>query len=428
MKHVNKLHDWLHLLEKRHPKTIDLGLHRCGEVYRRLGSPRPGKTVFTVAGTNGKGSTVAYLAACAAAMGFRYGTYTSPHILRFNERISVMGQAVSDEVLIDAFEQVEAVRRDISLSYFEFSTLAGFVILHQAGLDCVALEVGLGGRLDTVNLVDADCVVITPIGLDHQDYLGPDIESIATEKAGVLRAGAPVICTQKQPPAAIIETAKKLAAPLLCRGSQFQLSPAAGGLQEFFAGDQQMLVAPPALPGQHQLDNLAAALAAFTRLYPEAFEHAINISSAITACQLSGRMQQPGRDPDIFVDVGHNPLAAEVVAAFFKNRRQSNVVCVLAMLADKDAEAVALALGDVCSDWLCVDSNGERGQTGLVLAERLHGVLPDAPVKGFPEFDAAMNEALFVAGKRRPILVFGSFTTAATFMLWWSKTHAAKLA
>lgn len=427
MNNVHKLEDWLRLLEQRHAKAIDLGLQRCGEVYQRLGSPRPGKTVFTVAGTNGKGSTVAYLAALAAAMGFRYGTYTSPHLLRFNERISVMGQPVSDAVLIDAFEQVEAARGDISLSYFEFSTLAGFVILHQAGLDCAVLEVGLGGRLDTVNLIDADCAVITPIGLDHQDYLGPDIESIATEKAGILRPGVPVVCTQQQPPAAIIETAKRLAAPLLCRGSEFQLSPAGSGLQQFCAYDQQMLVAPPALVGQHQLDNLAAALAAFTRIFPEAFEQAESISAAIAACQLPGRMQQFGRKPDIFVDVGHNPMAAEAVAAFFINSRRHNVVCVLAMLADKDAEAVALALTHVCSDWLCADSNGERGQTGQVLAQRLRSVLPDAPVRGFVEFDLAMNEALSVAGSQRPVLVFGSFTTAAAFMLWSSKTHAAKL-
>lgn len=427
MNHANKLEDWLRLLEQRHPKTIDLGLHRCGEVYQRLGSPRPGMTVFTVAGTNGKGSTVAYLAALAAAMGFRYGTYTSPHILKFNERISVMGQHVSDAVLIDAFEQVEAARGDISLSYFEFSTLAGFVILHQAELDCAVLEVGLGGRLDTVNLVDADCAVITPIGLDHQDYLGPDIESIATEKAGILRAGVPVVCTQQQPPAAIIKAAKKLGAPLLCRASDFELSPADNGLLRFSVSDRQMLVAAPALPGQHQIHNLAAALAAFSRIYPLAYEHAVNISAAIAACQLPGRMQQFGREPGIFVDVGHNPLAAEVVAAFFKNSQRYNVVCVLAMLADKDAEAVALALTDVCSVWLCADSHGERGQTGQVLAQRLRSVLADAPVKEFVEFDAAMDEALSIAGNQRPILVFGSFTTAAAFMLWSSKTHAAKL-
>lgn len=172
---------WLALLEKRHPRTIDLGLDRCGAVYGRLGSPRPAGQVFTVAGTNGKGSTVAYLASMCSAMGQRYATYTSPHIIRFNERISVMGKPVSDACLVTAFEQVESARESESLTYFEFTTLAGLLILHQSSLDTAILEVGLGGRLDTVNLVDADCVVITPIGLDHQDFLGPDLDSIATD-------------------------------------------------------------------------------------------------------------------------------------------------------------------------------------------------------------------------------------------------------
>ncbi len=154
-----------------------------------MGSPRPAKKVFTVAGTNGKGSTVAYLAAMSGSLGQSYGAFTSPHIFRFNERISIMGEPVSDDCLVQAFEQVEAARDGVSLTYFEFTTLAGLLILNQAELDCAVLEVGLGGRLDTVNLVDTDCAVITPIGLDHQEYLGPDLNSIATEKAGIIRAG-----------------------------------------------------------------------------------------------------------------------------------------------------------------------------------------------------------------------------------------------
>ena len=427
MQNLHSLQDWLSLLEQRHPISIDLGLHRCGEVYRKLGSPKPGSTVFTVAGTNGKGSTVAYLAALAAAMGLRYGTYTSPHILRFNERVTIMGEHVSDDTLIDAFEQVEAARGDISLSYFEFSTLAGFVILQQACLDCAILEVGLGGRLDTVNLVDTDCAVITPIGLDHQDYLGPDIESIAAEKAGIMRAGIPVICTQQNPPVNIVENAKSLHAPLLRRGHEFDLQPAEDAMLRFDSQGQQMLISPPALIGQHQLDNLAASLAAFTKIFPDAFKNAQNLSESIRGCQLPGRMQKFGREPDIYVDVGHNPMAAEAVATYFKQRQQNRVVCVLAMLADKDAEAVAMTLSKVCCDWYCADSSGERGQSGLALARRLQKVLPDAVVNGLASFDAAMDAALASAGKQRPVLVFGSFTTASAFMQWWQNSHAAKL-
>jgi dihydrofolate synthase/folylpolyglutamate synthase len=420
------LQEWLSLLEKRHSRTIDLGLQRCGEVYRKLGSPKPAKTVFTVAGTNGKGSTVTYLAALAAAMGFRYGTYTSPHILRFNERISVMGIPVSDEVLIDAFRQVEAARGDISLSYFEFSTLAGFLILQQAGLDVAVLEVGLGGRLDTVNLVDADCAVITPIGLDHQDYLGPDIESIATEKAGIMRAGTPVVCTQQAPPLAIVNAARKMNAPLSRNGVEFKLLPVEHGLLEFSMKNSRMQVPPPALVGRHQLDNLAAALAAFCLIFPQTFGQAVAIGPAIKSCLLPGRMQQFGQEPVIYVDVGHNPLAAEAVAAFFKARQVQDVVCVLAMLADKDAEAVASELAEVCSDWLCADSSGERAQSGQVLATRVGRAIPDASVQYFSAFEAAIDHAISLAAGQRTILVFGSFTTASAFMQWLQKTHAAK--
>ncbi len=265
------LEAWLGLLEKRHPQAIDLGLGRCGLVYERMGSPRPANRVFTVAGTNGKGSTVAYLAAMSGGLGQRYGTFTSPHIFRFNERISIMGEAVSDDCLIRAFEQVEAVRDDISLTYFEFTTLAGLLILNQAQLDCAVLEVGLGGRLDTVNLVDTDCALITPIGLDHQEYLGPDLDSIAAEKAGIIRSGMPVVCAERHPPGPILKTAENLQSPVYRRGKDFDLArqpDTVTGLLRFSLGDQSMVVSPPTMGGRHQLDNLATALAALALLNP----------------------------------------------------------------------------------------------------------------------------------------------------------------
>ena len=225
---MRTLETWLVLLEQRHPRTIDLGLERCGLVYERLGSPRLAKKVFAVAGTNGKGSTVAYLAAMSGGLGQRYGTYTSPHILRFNERICIMGEPISDRVLVDAFEKVEMARAEVSLTYFEFTTLAAFLILQRAKLDCAVLEVGLGGRLDTVNLVDADCVLITPIGMDHQEFLGSDLESIAAEKAGIIRAGIPVVCTERDPPASVVQQAEKLDAYLYRRGHEYDLCEFSG--------------------------------------------------------------------------------------------------------------------------------------------------------------------------------------------------------
>jgi len=413
------LEEWLALLEQRHPQAIELGLERCGTVYRQLGSPRPAKQVFTVAGTNGKGSTVAYLAAMSGALGQRYGTYTSPHIFRFNERISIMGDPVTDDCLTGAFDQVEAARGGVPLTYFEFTTLAALLILQRAALDCAVLEVGLGGRLDTVNLVDADCAVITPIGLDHQDYLGPDLFSIATEKAGIIRSGAAVVCTEVNPPTPILNAAEILQAPVYRRGIDFELDPGPGNdLLQFSMGDQSIRVPQPSMGGEHQVANLAAALAALVLLNPGCFGKAADIATAIRSCRLPGRLQTVSSAPEILLDVGHNELAAEAVAAYLEASDRMNATCVLAMLADKPAAAVALALDKVCGRWLCADSPGDRGQSGQDLAQRVKTALPDAQVRFFGSLDEAMHEAVSSVKKDETILVFGSFTTVSAAAGW----------
>ena len=412
---------WLELLEQRHWQAIDLGLGRCGKVYERLGSPRPAKKVFTVAGTNGKGSTVAFLAAMLGRLGHTYGTFTSPHIFRFNERISVMGEAVSDNSLIRAFEAVESARDDISLTYFEFTTLAGLLILNQSELEFAVLEVGLGGRLDTVNLVDTDCAVITPIGLDHQEFLGPVLVSIATEKAGIIRPGVPVVCTERNPPAPILQMAESLQAHIYRRGRNFDLVESPGpqtGLLHFSLGDQSMTVVPPAMGGKHQIDNLSAALAALCVLNPACMVNAVAISKAIRSCMVPGRLQKVFSSPEILLDVGHNELAAGALADYLEDSRQGSVICVLAMLADKSAEAVAQAMGGVCQTWLCADSPGPRGQPGERLAQRISATLPEAKVNAFGPLDDAMQAALSTAQEQETILVFGSFLTVSAAAYW----------
>jgi len=191
---------WLAMLERRHPRAIDLGLDRVAEVWQRMGEPRPAARLFMVGGTNGKGSTVAYVSGMLWALGYRCGNYTSPHLSSYNERVVIQGERVSDRELIDAFECVEAARGAVSLTYFEFGTLAAFYLLSRAALDFAVLEVGLGGRLDAVNILDADCAIITQVDLDHQEYLGNDVETIGYEKAGIMRPGIPVICGQTDPP------------------------------------------------------------------------------------------------------------------------------------------------------------------------------------------------------------------------------------
>jgi dihydrofolate synthase/folylpolyglutamate synthase len=415
------LENWLISLERGHPKSIELGLERCGAVYARLGSPRPAKRVFTVAGTNGKGSTVAYISAMCGSLGQRHGAYTSPHIFRFNERISVVGQPVSDECLVRAFEQVEGARDEIPLTYFEFTTLAGLLILQQAELDCAVLEVGLGGRLDTVNLIDADCTVITPIGLDHQDFLGSDLTSIAIEKAGVMRPGVPVVCTQTDPPEPILQNAKELNAPLYRRGTDFNLLEQPGPDNDQFVfslGGYVIPVPRPPMGGQHQLDNLASALAAVLLMNPHGEGNTDEICAAIKDCRVPGRLQKVHSAPEVLLDVGHNELAAEVIAGFLLANGRSNTTCVLAMLADKSAEAVANALGSVCGRWFCADSTGQRGQSGALLASRIKSTLPGAEVNSYESVGKAMDEAFANVTKNETILVFGSFTTVSAAAGW----------
>ena len=263
------LNEWLSLLESRHFRTIDLGLERSREVWGRMGFPRPARQIFTVAGTNGKGSTVAYLAAMLRALGYSFGCYTTPHLMRYNERVQINGSEVSDGQLVEAFERVEAARGEVSLTYFEFGTLAAIFLMSQAGLDFSIMEVGLGGRLDAVNILDANCAVITNIRLDHQDYLGDNLESIGREKAGIVRPNVPLVCGETNPPASVLAEASRQQAALVRLGHEFNAIEELGNLR-FTKGDCSLLIPCPQMIGQHQVNNLATALAALLELVPDA--------------------------------------------------------------------------------------------------------------------------------------------------------------
>jgi dihydrofolate synthase/folylpolyglutamate synthase len=409
------LSSWLEVLEGRHFKTIDLGLERCSVVWRALGEPRPGARIITVAGTNGKGSVVAYLAAILGSAGHHCGTYTSPHILRFNERVQLRGTAVSDAALIAAFEQVEAVRGEVSLTYFEFTTLAAFVLMQEHGLDWAILEVGLGGRLDAVNLVDPDCAVITPIGLDHQEYLGPDRATIAAEKAGIMRAGVPVVCGDRDPPPVIESMAASLAAPLYRIGVDFDRVQIAG--KTHLQAPHGLWPFPdPPLSGPHQRDNLATALAAVDVSAPGVLENTRAWTQALNKVRVPGRLSGDARDERLILDVGHNPLAAEVVAEALAERGDTPVHCVLGMLRDKDVGGVARALAGQVGHWYLAGLDGERGQTGAQLQDRLRAALPGADAAHFPAVSAALAAARRTARAGDRILVFGSFATVAAAM------------
>ncbi|MFT5768491.1 MAG: dihydrofolate synthase/folylpolyglutamate synthase [Lysobacterales bacterium] len=403
---------WLHRLECRHPKSIDLGLDRCSRVYRTMGSPRPAPLVITVAGTNGKGSTVAYISTILSALGYRCGTYTSPHLLRFNERVQIDGLDTDDVRWITAFENTEAARKDVSLTYFEFTSLAAFQILHEASLDAVVLEVGLGGRLDTVNLVDPDCAVIMPIGLDHQDYLGADRETIGFEKAGIMRPGIPVVCGDRDPPLSLISQAREMGVCLSTLGIDFDWS-LNGSRMRLAIAEKDIEISCPEMKGVHQLDNLSTAVAALHCLLPEALENNQLWSTSPAQVRVPGRLERIESDPRFIVDVGHNPMAAEVVAAHLQTITTGRVFCVLGMFKDKDAEQFVHNLNGQVDFWFCAGLVGSRGQGGSELGARISTAIPGADISVFETVSDAIVEAMGSAGSNDCVLVTGSFETAA---------------
>lgn len=399
-----------------------------------MGSPRPARSIFVVAGTNGKGSTVATICGLLDGLGYRYGSYTTPHLHRYNERVQLLAQPVSDEQLLAAFERVEAALHGTSLTYFEFGTLAAFQILAAAGLDYAVLEVGLGGRLDAVNLVDADVAVITPIGLDHQEYLGPDLDSIGREKAGIIRPGRPVICGEVNPPRSVLAIAAEQGAPLRRLGADFHASAAGGGVR-YTADGVELQLPCPALRGPHQLDNLATALSAVLQCVPGAAHDLAGLQRGLQSVRVPGRFERmpgrferiPGRfersggaagqGPVVWIDVGHNPLAARAVAAALEEEKAAGEVrncrCVLGMLADKDAAATVRELRNVISQWYCASLPGDRGQSAEQLAGRIGDAAAPAPLSVFDRVETALDAALADSTPHDGVLVFGSFLTAA---------------
>jgi dihydrofolate synthase/folylpolyglutamate synthase len=434
---VKTLDEWLAYQQTVHPRGVEMGLERVGEVWRRMASPRPAPVVITVGGTNGKGSTVAFLEAMLRAGGTRVGAYTSPHLLRYNERVRVDGAAVGDAALIGAFERVEAARfgdaEAIPLTYFEYGTLAAFDIFGRSHLDVALLEVGLGGRLDAVNIIDADCAVVVTVDLDHMEYLGPDREAIGREKAGICRAGRPVIIGETDPPSSLLEHARATGAKVEVLGRDFGWEPQIDALTWWHRDPAQpRYVAPKegthspvtlrgelALEGAFQYRNAATAVAALhalgdrVRWDVRALEKS---DSAAAAPLLAGRLQHLASNPDLVIDVGHNPQAARELARWLDRHPVAGATrAVFGALADKDIEGVVRALGDRIDRWYLAGliDQSPRGETVARLAARVRSALPEAQLEEFPEIYAALAAARGAAAADDRILAFGSFHVVA---------------
>ncbi|MCP5327859.1 MAG: bifunctional tetrahydrofolate synthase/dihydrofolate synthase [Sinobacteraceae bacterium] len=423
---MRSLADWLDFQQRQHAHSIDLGLGRVREVAGRLGVlPLPCPVVL-VAGTNGKGSTVAHLATQARAAGLSTGTFTSPHLVRYQERIALDGGSVDDVELIDAFERIEAARGGIPLTFFEYNTLAACLIFAQRAPALAVVEVGLGGRLDATNMLDADVAVITSIGFDHVDWLGTTLEQIGAEKAGILRAGGAAVLGSADMPRSVAEAiaAIRVDARWPGRDFQFEQTPATGPGSWRFRGRRWRFDAlpHPALPGVIQYDNAAAALAALEALDERrpgllGGLNQATVATGLERVQLAGRFQiLPGR-PEWIFDVAHNDPAAAVLAANLQARPiAGRTIAVVGMLADKDVEAIGRRLAPYVDEWVLCTLDGPRGLAAAALQERL------LPLEALATLAADVVAGCRIARTRATdadrIVVFGSFHTVGPALEW----------
>ena len=414
------LAEWLDYQQSVHPRSIELGLDRVREVWRRMGQPRPAPIVITVAGTNGKGSTVAFLEAMLAGAGKRVGSYTSPHLLRYNERVRVCGRDASDADLVAAFERIEAARGDIALTYFEFGTLAALWIFAASRLDVAVLEVGLGGRLDAVNIVDSDAAVITTVDLDHQDWLGNDRDSIGREKAGIARDGRPAVIGMADPPPGLLDEVLRIGAHVVRAGRDFDAT-SRGQAWRWRMGTTQLDLPLPTLSAPCQIDNAAAAIAALSSLRDRIDWNPQAVADGVRDARVAARLQHflcAGR-ADIFIDVAHNPQAARSLARWLsRNAVTGRTIAVFGALDDKDVAGIVAPFGALIDEWelAALDGCSPRGLAATALQSRFAAAAPAAACSLHGDPEAALASARARARPGDRIVAFGSFYVAAAVL------------
>ena len=410
------LHEWLDYIELIHPKSIELGLERVLDVKRRLALDSAA-TIVTVAGTNGKGSTCAMLESVLLAAGHRVGLYTSPHLLCYNERVRINGRPVDDASLCSAFARVDAARDGVQLTYFEFGTLAAWIIFAGTPLDVLILEVGMGGRLDAVNAFDTDCAIVTSIAVDHIEYLGTTREQIGAEKAGVFRANRPAIVADSEPPASVIDRATAVGAGLQILGREFGFVRTPEHWTYWDRRGRRESLAHPALRGECQLRNASACLAALEALSGRVSVSIDHVRKGFATVQWLGRFQVlPGR-PAVVLDVAHNPQAAEMLAQNLGEMGSYRTTyAVFGMLRDKDIEGVCAALKGRVDVWCAATLTGARGAEAAVLATAIRSVDAGAEVAQYDSPRSAFDAVSKRASENDRILVFGSFHTVAEVM------------
>jgi dihydrofolate synthase/folylpolyglutamate synthase len=409
------LQQWLEHIERLHPQAIALGLDRVHAVRRALGL-EPTFPIITVGGTNGKGSVCAMLESVLHCAGYRVGCYTSPHLLRYNERVRIARAEAPDGELTRAFAAVEAARGETQLTYFEFGTLAAVWLFAARRVEIAVLEVGLGGRLDAVNAFDADCAVVCTVDIDHVDFLGGDREAIGREKAGIFRSGRPAVCADAAPPGSLMRHATDIGAHLLTIGRDFGATPQGKQWQYWGPAGKRNALPFPALRGSGQLANAAAAITALECLRERAPVAVNDVRAGLLQAENPGRFQVlPGR-PVVILDVAHNPQAARALAASLAAMGEGGrTFAVFAMLKDKDISGVIGALKPHVAHWYFAGLGGARGASAAQVAQALEA----ASVPGATACDdvaAAYTQACDIAAENDRIVVFGSFFTVAAVM------------
>jgi len=413
------LAQWLEYQQTVHPSAMALGLDRLRPVARALGLGAPAKWTITVAGTNGKGSTVAFAAAIARAAGLRVGAYTSPHLVRYTERVRIDGREVDEARLIAAFERIEAARGATALTYFEFGTLAALLVFAEAGLDLALLEVGLGGRLDAVNLVDADVVVLTTVALDHMEHLGKDREAIGIEKAGVFRSGRPAVLGEVLPPASVLREIERIGAVAVRAGLDFKATPLRAGAWRYQDARGSFELPPTGLVAACQMGNAAAALAALRHLPGLPAIAPAAVAEGITGVRLPGRMQRLPGPVEVVLDVAHNPQAVQELAGWLvRNRPGGATQAIFSALGDKDIPRMVASMMAVVDVWRFagLSAAGPRGLDVDALWRQVARLLSRGISSRHASVAEALTEALSHAEPGDRVVVFGSFHTVGEAM------------
>ncbi len=418
---MRTLAEWLELQDSVHPRTIDLGLERVTAVAERLGVAAPEFRVVTVGGTNGKGSVAAHAEALLRAAGTPVGLFTSPHLVRYNERIRVGGGEVGDAELIEAFERTEAARGTTTLTFFEYNTLAALLIFARRAVQVAVLEVGLGGRLDATNLVPADVAVVASVGLDHRDWLGESLEAIGAEKAGIFRAGRPAVLGTADMPASVFARIATLGARALIAGRDFTWEVV--GERWSYRGPGLALedLAPSALAGSIQYRNAATAITAVAALAASAPLAAAldrrTVNAALAGVRLAGRLEIVPGAVEWILDIAHNEPAARVLGAHLRERTgRGRTFAVAGVLADKDAAGIAAALAPLIDHWIVCALPGSRGGSAAALAGRMQ-----LPQGRFTLADSVQEGCARARALARPgdrVVVFGSFHTVGPALEW----------